>query len=146
MTTVPARRKHSACLLRIRENCPFRKFKKNRCYDVTSTSAGAGVRWSNFCEHPVSASNDQLISGEPTPPIPTTYPVLYHNQQLQHPVAMDMEDIVRGPTPKMGVLRVTSSSGLDPRPLVPNLTPPNSESNIELSSGVDPETGERAQK
>lgn len=145
MTTVPARRKHGACLLRIRENCPFRKFRKNKCYDVTSTPAGAGAHWSNFSDHPVSASNDQLLREEPTTPI-LTYPVLYHNHQIQHPVDMDMEDIVQGPARIMGVLSVNPSSSLDPRPLVPNLTPPNSESSVEPSSGVDPETGERAQK
>ena len=32
MTTTPGRRKHNACLFRLRENCPLRKLRKSKCH------------------------------------------------------------------------------------------------------------------
>ncbi|XP_077071432.1 uncharacterized protein LOC143723248 [Siphateles boraxobius] len=39
------RRKHNACLFRMRENCPFRKLKRNVCSDCRSTLVPTGGHW-----------------------------------------------------------------------------------------------------
>ncbi|KAJ7985473.1 hypothetical protein DPEC_G00352390 [Dallia pectoralis] len=151
MATAPARRKHGACLLRIRENCPFRKLRKNRGYDLTpSTSACDGACWRDFSE--LSTSTNRPISTFVDPPTPSYQSVL--PSQSQDPMAMDTE-VIRLPSPAMDVTSLTASGLLPPGPPVPNLqaagqhrdvpTAPPSELRMELDSGVDPETGERAQ-
>ncbi|XP_036827821.1 uncharacterized protein LOC118946878 [Oncorhynchus mykiss] len=156
MAAAPARRKHGACLLRIKENCPLRKFRKNRCYDVTATSsAGGGVCWGDFSKHPISASKTGPINTIYVEPLPPSYQSIHRPHQSQDPIAVDME-VVRPQAPITGVMSLPPSSVLAPGPLVPNLQPAyqhrrlpsaaSSEASMELDSGVDPETGERAQR
>ena len=55
---------------------------------TATSSVNGGVLWTDYSEHPISASSDQpiiAISGEPLPPLPT-YQAHYRPQHLQGPV------------------------------------------------------------
>ncbi|KAM9353232.1 uncharacterized protein ABDE67_005602 [Symphorus nematophorus] len=59
MASLPVRR--TSCLLRLRDNCPFRKLRR-RTYDVSAAaSSPIGPYWNNTGNHP--------INSEPLPPV-----------------------------------------------------------------------------
>ncbi|XP_078143356.1 uncharacterized protein LOC144541935 [Centroberyx gerrardi] len=125
METLPVRRKAS-CLLRIRENCPFRRLRRNK-YDVSAASSAIGPYWSDLSP----SANNQPVStvySEPLPPLPT-YQNVYipHQSQVAIVIHMDLD-----------------SAAAD-RSNLPNPQHRHTEDSMELDSGVDPETGERAQ-
>ncbi|KAK9961041.1 hypothetical protein ABG768_008859 [Culter alburnus] len=134
------RRKHSACLFRVRENCPFRRLRRNMCNDSRSTLVPTAGQW-RTCETPpqagpsVSDSNRAVdVETFSRPPQSAS-----HLQELS---AMDTDM-----DPPTGSSYTVSD---DPEPsnfsLINHQCRLSSNNTImDLDSGVDPETGERAQ-
>ncbi|KAL4646700.1 hypothetical protein GN956_G10144 [Arapaima gigas] len=140
---------------RLRETCPFRRLRKNRCYDIQNTSAVvAGEPWSHFNSRAslsaVHVGGD--IAGVSTePPARTAVCPSAPQVHLQEErYAMDTGSI----NPQCPQDRPSTHSPVLPAPLSSNLqsSPPHQALSIlhcgtsmELDSDVDPETGEKAQ-
>ncbi|KAJ8398502.1 hypothetical protein AAFF_G00427570 [Aldrovandia affinis] len=145
MAAAQGRRKHGACFLRIRENCPFRKLRKNKCYDLENVPAKkSGERWAHFNDHPALAV-PQADSGISV----IDQPAVFLNELQEQ--AMDTDN-VRSPASQARPSDVPAAASAPARgPSVPipqhqqNPAAFNCDTSMELDSGVDPETGERAQ-
>ncbi|KAG7469483.1 hypothetical protein MATL_G00129500 [Megalops atlanticus] len=172
MAATQGRRKHNACLLRIRENCPFRKLRKNKCYDIQNVpSQKTGEHWAHFTDQPALAVPQEdcgaaVVYSEPCPQAAFVQPTccLHQSQEqltfppsspilfpLQNTAAMDTDHLTP-PEPQAGCYALpsaSSSSASVPSVLSPqhqqNLSALTCDASMELDSGVDPETGERAQ-
>ncbi|KAG9345353.1 hypothetical protein JZ751_009900 [Albula glossodonta] len=140
MAATQGRRKHGACFLRIRENCPFRKLRKNKCYDIENVPAKkTGECWAHFSDHPAQSALHQ--------------PSCHLDQSQEQ--AMDTDNL-RSPASPIQAGPSNAAPALPspaPSPLVPisapqhqhNLAAFSCDASMELDNGVDPETGERAQ-
>ncbi|KAL6488513.1 hypothetical protein MHYP_G00022540 [Metynnis hypsauchen] len=143
MSSSSGRRKHSACMLRIRESCPFRKLRKNKC-SVSSSSEAAGRRWGNS-----QASVSAVAKCAETFPQTLSVQAFFHQQQQQQGGHTDMEAEAAPciADPAFSSLSASAYSA----PSASNLMKlhqnslSTSDPSMELDSGVDPETGERAQ-
>lgn len=144
MTSSPERRKHGACLLRIRESCPFRKLKKNKC-GVSSISEAVARRWG--CSPATVPLLANPAEGYPQAQCVQPYFHLHHQQHQDHS-AMDAEA-----APSIAGTAFSSSHRpyTGPVPSATNLISLHQSSlsacdnSMELDNCVDPETGERAQ-
>ncbi|KAJ8290045.1 hypothetical protein GJAV_G00008110 [Gymnothorax javanicus] len=151
MATTQGRRKQGTCFLRIREHCPFRKLRKNKCYDIENVPAKKiGERWAHFSDHPTlnlpqADSGISVVCLEPHAQVAIHSPACSLNQSQEQP--MDT-DTVRFPPSQAGPSGACPSSSLAPAPTLhhlQNTSPFNNDTRMELDSAVDPETGERAQ-
>ncbi|XP_076594219.1 uncharacterized protein LOC143325176 [Chaetodon auriga] len=124
MENLPVRRK--SCLLRIRENCPFRKLRR-QTYDVSAaTSSLIGSYWNNIGPATTNQPMSTVYS-EPSPPL-FRYQSVCSPNQSEVAADVQMEDLP------------AAENQNDQQ------NPENrAEDCMDLDDDVDPETGERAQ-
>ncbi|KAL7874227.1 hypothetical protein SRHO_G00051970 [Serrasalmus rhombeus] len=140
MSSSTGRRKHSACMLRIRESCPLRKLRKNKC-SVSSSSEAAGRRWGN------SKASVSAVAKCETFPQTLSAQAFFHQQQQGEHTDMEAEAAPCIADPSFSSLSASAYSA----PSASNLMKlhqnslSTSDPSMELDNGVDPETGERAQ-
>ncbi|TMS01625.1 hypothetical protein E3U43_020454 [Larimichthys crocea] len=122
MESLPVRRK--SCLLRIRENCPFRKLRR-KTYDVSAaTSSPIGSYW-NTTGPPTIEQPIRTVYSEPLPSLARCQSVCSPNQsELVADVHMEEE-----PDSQQNQQNQQNRA----------------EDCMDLDNDVDPETGERAQ-
>lgn len=137
-----SRRKHSACLFRVRENCPFRKLRRNVCND--SRLVPTGGQWRTLETPPQAGASgsdcgiNRAVSVETFSRPPQSDS---HVQEEFSAMDTDMD-------PPIG-----SGYAVSDAPGPSNLSLINQQRRLssndtvimDLDSGVDPETGERAQ-
>ncbi|KAJ8354693.1 hypothetical protein SKAU_G00222600 [Synaphobranchus kaupii] len=155
MAATQGRRKHGTCFLRIKEHCPFRKLRKNKCYDIENVPAKkTGERWARFSDHPTLAvpqadSGISVVCLEPHAQVAFPQPACCFDQSQEQP--MDTDNVRPRASQAEASNAPGASSSPAPSPPVPlpqnlqNPSPFNCDTSMELDSGVDPETGERAQ-
>lgn len=146
--TSQGRRKHSECLFRMRENCQFRKLKRNKCGDSRNSIVSNGEQWgaskSQIMAGPsVSNSNiNTAVSIESLSRPPANLQSVSHPQEELSAMDTDMPPSAARPN-----YMVSGTAGRSSFSLINhqqhNLS--SSDTSMELDSGVDPETGERAQ-
>lgn len=137
--TSQSRRKHGACLSRVRENCPFRKLKRN---DSTSTLVPTGGHWRTLETPPQAGASgsdcgiNRAVSVETFSRPPQSDS---HVQEEFSAMDTDMDP------PTSSGYSVSDAPG--PSSLIINQLRHMSSIDIvmDLDSGVDPETGEQAQ-
>ncbi|KAL1259637.1 hypothetical protein QQF64_010214 [Cirrhinus molitorella] len=134
--TSQGRRKHSACLFRMRESCPFRKLRRNMCNDSRSTLVPTGGQWRTL-ETPPQAGSSGTNRVE-------TYSRPHQSDSHLQEAFLAMNTDMDPPT--------GSGYAVSDTPGPSNLSLINQRSRLsasdtvmDLDSGVDPETGERAQ-
>ncbi|KAM8735022.1 uncharacterized protein AB9X84_023642 isoform 1-T2 [Acanthopagrus schlegelii] len=127
MESLPVRRK--SCLLRLRENCPFRKLRR-QTYDVSAaTSSPIGSYWDNI-DLPTSNQPTSTVYPEPLPPLSSCQRVCSPNQsEAAADVCMEEDP------PAAENQQNPQNQQLENR----------AEDSMDLDDDVDPETGERAQ-
>ncbi|XP_076846671.1 uncharacterized protein LOC143491497 [Brachyhypopomus gauderio] len=145
MSSTKGRRTHTACVMRMRETCPFRKMRRGQCCE------SPGRRWRNSCDQPgVPAASPcgggmEAVYVETCPPSPTTPQRPHPHTQAAVAMDSDIAPLISGPmfsSFSSSLYSVSSAS-----------TPMNfhqsglssSDASMDLDSAVDPETGERAQ-
>lgn len=123
---LPVRRK--SCLLRLRENCPFRKLRK-QTYDVSSaTPPPIGSCWNNI--GPTNHQAMNTVYSEPLPPVSRCKSV----SSPDRPEAVDVH------------MEEDPPAAENPHgPQNPENPENRAEDCMDLDDDVDPETGERAQ-
>ncbi|GAA6232442.1 involucrin-like [Lates japonicus] len=127
MESVPVRRK--SCLLRLRENCPFRKLRRQTYALSATASAPIGSYWNNV-GLPTSNRPISTVCSQPLPPLSGVSP----SDQSEAATDVHMEE----DPPAAGNQNLQN--------LQNQQNPENrAEDFMELNDNVDPETGERAQ-
>ncbi|KAJ8287948.1 hypothetical protein COCON_G00006070 [Conger conger] len=153
------RRKHGTCFLRIKEHCPFRKLRKNKCYDIENVpSKKIGEHWAHFSAHPNLAvpqadSGISVVCLEPYATVSFHQPACCLDQSQEQPMDTDNARPSASRAGPSDAPCASSSPAPNPSAPVsipvpqhlPNLLPFNCDPSMDLDSGVDPETGERAQ-
>ncbi|KAG5856475.1 hypothetical protein ANANG_G00008340 [Anguilla anguilla] len=157
MAATQGRRKHGTCFLRIKEHCPFRKLRKNKCYDIEDVPVkNIGDHWANFSDHPTLAlpqvdSRISVVCLEPCSQGVFHQSTCCLDRSQEQPMDTDNERPAVSQAGPSDAPCASSSPAPSPSAPVPvsqhlqNQTPFNSDSSMELDNGVDPETGERAQ-
>ncbi|CAK6979513.1 hypothetical protein E3U43_020454 [Scomber scombrus] len=130
MESLPVRRK--SCLLRIRENCPFRKLRK-QTYDVSAAASSAIGSYWNHINHPTNLQPISTVYSEPLPPLPRCQSDCSANQSKP--------DVHMEEPPAAGNLQ-----HLQNQQNQQNQQNRADEDCMELDNAIDPETGERAQR
>ncbi|KTF74226.1 hypothetical protein cypCar_00019354 [Cyprinus carpio] len=136
--TSQGRRKHSACLFRMRENCPFRQLRRNVCNDSRSTLVPTGGQRRTLETPPGSNCGiNRSVSVETF-----SRPPQYDADVQEEFSAMDTD--MDPPTGSgFAVSHPPGPSNLSLINQQRRLS--SSDTVMYLDSGVDPETGERAQ-
>ncbi|KAL7394273.1 hypothetical protein ABVT39_023385 [Epinephelus coioides] len=128
MESLPVRRK--SCLLRLRENCPFRKLRR-KTYDVsTASSSPIGSYWNNI-DPPTSNQPISTVYSQPLPP-----PYRCSPDQPEAAADVHMED-ENQQNQQNQQHQQNHQDQQNPENIVEDF--------MDLDDGVDPETGERAQ-
>ncbi|KAF4103090.1 hypothetical protein G5714_015973 [Onychostoma macrolepis] len=139
--TSQGRRKHSACLFRVRESCPFRKLRRNVCNDSRSTLVPTGGQLRALETPPRAGSSGSDCGINTAVSVETFSRPPQSDSHLQEEFS-DMDTDMDPPT--------GSGHAVSDAPECSNLSLQqcrlsSSDTVMDLDSGVDPETGERAQ-
>ncbi|KTG36129.1 hypothetical protein cypCar_00002533 [Cyprinus carpio] len=141
--TSQGRRKHSACLFRVRENCPFRKLRRNVRKDSRSALVPTGGQWRTLESPPQAGASGSDCGINRAVSVETFSRPPQSDSHLQEEFSAMDTDM----DPPTG-----SGYTISDVPGHSNLTLINqqcrlssSDTIMDLDSGVDPETGERAQ-
>ncbi|KAG5271347.1 hypothetical protein AALO_G00178710 [Alosa alosa] len=147
-TSTQGRRKHNACLFRLRENCPLRRLRKNKSHDEhTHLPTPIGRHWTG--QPSVLPTNDGTISVICEQQLSTAHSSCGTHRQEGNLDSMDTDPVGQAgpsflgppadPCSAMGHAAVSNACDC-----LRNPSEGSSDVSMELDSGVDPETGERA--
>lgn len=143
--TSQGRRKHSACLFRMRENCPFRKLRRNKCGDSMNSIVLPEGQWGTTPTMSGSSVSNGVINAAVS--------VETFSANLQSPShpheelsAMDTDMALSTSTARPNYM-VSGTAGRPNFSLINQQqhNPFPSDTSMDLDRGVDPETGEQAQ-
>lgn len=137
------RRKHGACLFRMRENCPFRKLKRNVCSDCRNTLVPTGGHW-RTCDPPPQAGPSVSNCGINRAVEVKTFSRPPQSASHLHEEFSAMDTDMDPPTGSS--YTISDDMGPSNISLINQQRLLSSNNMImDLDSKVDPETGERAQ-
>lgn len=140
--TTQGRRKHNACVFRLRENCPLRKLRKNKSVEPLTHPSPGGGHWTERACISAPAANDSAISVICAPQPSIVSSGCDPCRLMANPDAMETDVVVHpvGSPPTPAPAAVARGPCVRPR----NPSEGSSDTSMEFDCGVDPETGERA--
>ncbi|KAM7421690.1 hypothetical protein PAMA_015709 [Pampus argenteus] len=135
MASLPVRRK--SCLLRIRENCPFRKLRR-QTQDMSAAASSVIGLYRNNISPPTGRQPISTVYSESLPPLPKCHSA-HAADQLQPDVHMEADPPTAGHHQNHQNLQ--NLQNLQNHQNLQN----RAEDSMELDGIIDPETGESAQ-
>ncbi|KAI7806540.1 hypothetical protein IRJ41_007756 [Triplophysa rosa] len=126
----------------MKENCPFRKLRRNKCCDSMNSVVLAGGQWGTTQTMAGTSVSNGVINAAVSV---ETFPRPPNLQSPSHPrEELSAMDTDMGPSTARPSYMVSGTAGRPNFSLI-NQQQHNSDTSMDLDSGVDPETGERAQ-
>lgn len=139
--TSQGRRKHSACLFRVRENCPFRKLRRNVCNESRSTLVPTGGQWRALETPPRAGASGSDCGINTAVSVETFSRPPQSDSHLQEEFSAMDTDM----DPPTGSGHPVSDAPGRSNLSLQQCRLSSCDTVMDLDSGVDPETGERAQ-